>query len=508
MLLMLAGGFSTVFLDPLMILANLVGVVFGIIFGALPGLTAVAGISLFLPISYAMKSSMGLSVLTAIYIGGVSGGLISAILLNIPGTPSSIATCFDGRPLALKGEAGKALGVGAFSSFFGTCFGIAAMLIVSPALAALTIRFGPWEYFGVTIMALTLISSLCGKTLIVGLLSAVLGMMVSTVGLAPIDSARRFTFGSVELTSGFGLLSVLVGLYAISEVVSAAAGSSGKDSALITDYKMKGLGFTWKEMKAQTQNLLVSALIGLGIGILPGIGGSTSNIVAYSVAKNTSKYPEKFGTGIIDGVVASETANNATIGGAMIPLLTLGIPGDGVTAILLGGFLLHGLQPGPLLFQTNGEVVYSIFASMILATIMMAVIMYMGMRLFVKILKIPSCVLMPVVVVLCCIGAYAINSRIFDVWSLVGFGLAGIVMRKFNVPAPPFILGFILGGAFETNLRRGLDYSNGNFFEIFARPIAVLFLAVTVLSAGFSIVNNFRKYRKSFREAEESGMQP
>lgn len=498
-------GFSTVFLDPFMILAMVVGVVFGIIFGALPGLTCVAALSLFLPITYAMKSSMGLSMMTAIYIGGTSGGLISAILLNIPGTPASIATCFDGRPMALRGEAGKALGVAVFSSIFGTVFGIAAMVMTSPALAALTIKFGPWEYFGVTICALTLISSLCGKSLIIGLLSAVFGMMFATIGLAPIDSAQRFTFGSVELSSGFSLLTVLVGLYAISEVISTASGTSGKDTTMISDYKIKGLGFTWAEMKTQTKNLLISALIGLGIGILPGIGGSTSNIVAYSVAKNTSKYPEKFGTGIIDGVVAPETANNACIGGAMIPLLTLGIPGDGSTAILLGAFLLHGLQPGPLLFQTNGDVVYSIFASMIMSTLIMGTIMYLGMRMFVKILKVPSYILMPIVVVLCCIGAYAINSRVFDVWALVGFGMLGIIMQKIGLPAPPFILGFLLCDAFETNLRRGLEYSNGNIYEILTRPIAMLFIVVTILSVAYSIFTSVNKYRKSLGGSKETG---
>lgn len=499
---MMATGFSSVFFDPFMILAIIAGVLIGIVFGALPGLTCVAGLSLLLPVTYAMKSAMGLSMLTALYIGGTSGGLISAILLNIPGTPSSIATCFDGRPLALKGEAGKALGVAVFSSIFGTCFGIAAMVLTSPMLAALTIKFGPWEYFGVTICALTLISSLCGKSLTIGLLSAVFGMMFATVGLAPIDSAARFTFGSVELSSGFSLLTVLVGLYAISEVISTAAGTGDKDVTMITDYKIKGLGFSLSEMKTQVRNLLVSGAIGLWIGILPGIGGSTSNIVAYSVAKNTSKYPEKFGTGIIDGVVAPETANNASIGGAMIPLLTLGIPGDGSTAILLGGFLLHGLQPGPLLFHTNGDVVYSIFASMIVSTFVMGAIMYLGMRMFVKVLKIPSYILMPVIVVLCCIGAYAINSRIFDVWALVAFGLLGIVMQKTGIPAPPFILGFLLCEAFETNLRRGLEYSNGNFFEILTRPIAMMFIALTVLSVFYSVYTNVKKYKRSLEYQE------
>lgn len=490
---MLFTGFAALFTDPLLFLTILLGVTFGIIFGALPGLTTVAGLSMFLPITYAMSSTMGLSMLTAVYIGGVSGGLISAILLNIPGTPSSIATCFDGRPLALKGQAGKALGVGVFSSLAGTFFGIAAMILIAPALAALTIKFGPWEYFGVTLFALTLIASLCGKSLVVGLLSALFGMMFATVGLAPIDSAKRFTFSTVELTSGFHLLTVLVGLYAISEVLSTSAGNTGKDVSLITDYKIKGLGFTWREMKSQIGNLFWSCMIGLGIGILPGIGGSTSNIIAYSVAKNTSKHPEKFGTGIIDGVVATESSNNVSIGGAMIPLLTLGIPGDGATAILLGGFMLHGLQPGPLLFQSSGEIVYSIFAAMILSAIAMALIMYLGMRMFVRILNVPSNILLPVIVVLCCIGSYALNSRTFDVWALVLFGIIGLGMQKFGVPLPPFILGFILEGAFETNLRRGLEYSNGNFFEVFTRPIAAVFLALTVLSVAYSIYSLVKK---------------
>ena len=428
---MLGSGFAFILSDPFTILLLVLGVAFGIVFGALPGLTTVAALSMFLPLSYSMNSTTGLATLTAIYIGGISGGLISAILLNMPGTPSSIATCFDGHPLARKGQAGKALGVGVFSSLFGTLFGIFAMILISPTLAELTIKFGPWEYFGVTFFALTLISSLCGRNLILGLLSALLGMMFATVGLAPIDSAKRFTFDTVALTSGFHLLSVLVGLYAISEVLSSSSDIQGQNVSITTNYKIKGLGFSLAEMAAQTKNLVYSSLIGLGIGILPGIGGSTSNIIAYSVAKSTSKHPEKFGTGIIDGIVATESSNNASIGGAMIPLLTLGIPGDGATAILLGGFILHGLQPGPLLFQSNGNVVYGIFAAMILSSIVMVLLMYWGMRGFVRILKVPSHILMPLIVVLCCIGAYALNSRVFDVWGLLLFGVTVNLLKIF-----------------------------------------------------------------------------
>ncbi|MDR1835929.1 MAG: tripartite tricarboxylate transporter permease [Fusobacteriaceae bacterium] len=481
MLELFGAGFSVIFANPLNILLIFTGVLAGIIFGALPGLTTVAALSMFLPITYGMHLGIALAVLTGIYIGGTSGGLVSAILLNIPGTPSSIATCFDGRPLALKGQAGKALGVGIFCSFLGTMGSIAAMVFISPLLAAFTIKFGPWENFAVTVFALALISSLVGKSLTKGLLSAFFGMMIATIGMAPIDSANRYTFGSLDLTSGLTLLPVLVGLYAISEVVSNAGGGHGQRASIISDFKIKGLGFSFLEFKGQITNIIRSMLIGIGIGILPGIGGSTSNLIAYSVAKNSSKKPEDFGTGIIDGVVASETSNNATIGGAMIPLLTLGIPGDGSTALLLGGFMLHGVTPGPLLFETNGAAVYTIFAAMIVSSFLMMIIMYAGMKGFVQILKIPSFILLPVIVVLCIIGAYVVNFRTFDAWGLLIFGIIGILMQKFGVPIPPLILGFILGEPFETNLRRGLQYSNGNFLDIVNHPIALAFFGLLIL---------------------------
>ena len=492
MLEMLNSGFGAVFGDPLGLAFIAIGVIVGVIFGSLPGLTTVAALSMFLPITYAMASGNGLSMLTAIYIGGISGGLISAILLNIPGTPASIATTFEGVPMARKGEAGKALGLGIFASLAGTIIGIIAMIVLSPVLAELTIKFGPWEYFGVTLFALTLIASLSGKSMTKGLISALFGMMFATVGLSSIDSAQRFTFGSVDLSSGFNLLAVLVGLYAISEVLS--SGDSPQSTGETRHYKMQGLlGFRLSELKDQIVNLIRSSLIGLGIGILPGIGASSSNIIAYSVTKNVSKTPEKFGTGIPDGIIATESSNNSSIGGAMIPLLTLGIPGDGATAILLGGFMLHGLQPGPLLFQTNGEVVYHIFASMIVASFLMAFIMYAGMRFFVKILEIPSYILMPIIIVLCLIGAYSLNNRIFDMWGLVLFGIIGLSLAKFDIPAPPFILGFILENALETNLRRGLQYANGDLAEILQHPICVAFLLLTLGSILLSVYRQFKK---------------
>jgi putative tricarboxylic transport membrane protein len=497
MLELFGAGFAAIFSSPANIPLIALGVVAGIIFGSLPGLTTVAALSMFLPITYGMDLGISLAILTGIYIGGTSGGLVSAILLNIPGTPSSIATCFDGRPLALKGQADKALGVGIFCSFIGTLVSIVAMVFVSPLLADLTIKFGPWENFAVTVFALALISSLVGKSLIKGLISALLGMMIATIGFAPIDGVKRYTFGSVELTSGFTLLPVLVGLYAISEVIASSASHKGKNTTIITDFKIRGLGFRFAEIKTQIGNIIRSCFIGLGIGILPGIGGSTANLVAYSVVKNSSKYPEKFGTGIIDGVVASESANNATIGGAMIPLLTLGIPGDGSTALLLGGFMLHGITPGPLLFQTQASAVYMIFAAMILSSLIMMVVMYGGMKGFVQILKIPAYILLPVIVILCIIGAYATNFRTFDAWGLVLFGVIGLLMQKFGIPIPPLILGFILGEPFETNLRRGLQYSNGNVFDILNHPIALFFFIMLALFFGFTGIQKKLREKKS-----------
>lgn len=493
---MLLKGITAVVADPICIALIFFCTGIGIVFGAIPGLTATIAIAMMLPITFSMNTTMGISTLVALYIGGISGGLVSAILLNMPGTPSSIATCFDGRPMALKGEGGKALGVGVVFSFIGTVIGIAAMIFIAPPLAAVTIKFGAWEYFTVTLFSLTLIAGLSGKNIIKGIITAILGMMFASVGLAPIDGVERFTFGNIELSSGFAMLSVLVGLYAISEVMKTAGTIQNGEDYIATKVNLKGFGFTLPVFFSQLKNAVRSALIGIGIGILPGIGGGTSNIVSYSIAENQSKYPEKFGTGIVDGVVASETANNATIGGAMIPLLTLGIPGDTATAMLLGGFMIHGIQPGPLLFESHGDIVYGVFMAMILSSFFMLIWSFGAMRLFIRILKVPKNYLFPIIVVLCSVGAFALDNRVFDAASIVLFGIIGYSLEKLKYPLPPFILGFVLGGTFEQNLRRGLQIGNGNLFDLFNYPIAILFLVATFLSVIFSI----RQYHNSARK--------
>lgn len=481
------------------------GVGVGIIFGSIPGLSAAMAIALFLPMTFAMGPEAGMTLLISLYIGAISGGLISAILINIPGTPSSISTCFDGSPMAKNGEAGKALGAGVVFSFLGGLISFIALIFLAPPLAQLTLKFSPIEYFAITVFALTMIAALASGSMVKGMLGGMVGLIFATVGLSPIDGARRFTLGIDNLSSGFDLLAVLIGLFAVTEVIIAAEGfSSDKKIEPIPLKKIKGFGFSMAEFLGQKWNLLRSSIIGLFIGILPGIGGSTSGILAYIAAKKQSKHPEKFGTGIVDGVVASESANNATIGGALVPLLALGIPGDGVTAMMLGGFMIHGLTPGPLLFKTNAEFVYGIFAACLVANVVMLILEFFGMRIFVKLLKIPKHFLLPVIMVLCVVGSFAVNSNPFDAQSILFFGLIGYAMNKGKVPLPPAILGFILGPLVETNLRRGLMFTDNNFWAFFTKPIALGFLLAAIVALVYPIIKSMINHHKNVKASTVS----
>ena len=473
-----------------------VGVAVGIIFGSIPGLTATMAIALCLPMTFGMDPVVGMCLLCGLYVGGISGGLISAILINIPGTPASVATCFDGYPMAARGEAGKALGIGIFYSFLGGLVSLFVLFFLAPPLARFALKFGPYEYFSVAVFSLTLVAGLAGKSLAKGLATACIGFSAALVGMAPIDSYRRFTMGLTELDSGFDLLPVLIGLFAISEILKEAGNFSGIENMELRKFKMVGfMGITWAKFKDQLWNFIRSTAIGVGIGILPGIGGGTSNLLSYMAAKNSSKYPEKFGTGIIDGVIASEAANNASIGGAFVPLLTLGIPGDTVTAMLLGGFMIHGIVPGPLLFQSNGDLVYGIFVALLVANFVMLAMEYYGLRIFVKLLKIPKCYLLPVILALCVVGAFGLNNRVFDVWTILIFGLLGYGLDRFGYPLVPMILGFILGPMVETSLRRGLMISQGSFVPFLTRPISAFLLVAAVLYAVTAIRKNMKTAR-------------
>lgn len=499
MLSLFGQGFLTV-LRPECLFLVIAGVAVGILFGAVPGLTSVMAVALFLPVTYGMDAGSGIAVLAALYIGATSGGLISAVLLKIPGTPASIATCWDGHPMVEKGEGAKALGVGVVFSFLGTVFSIAALIFIAPPLARVALRFGPHEYFAIAVFSLTLIATLSSGSMIKGLFSGALGFAFATVGIAPIEANVRFGFGSYELNDGFKTLTVLIGLFAVSEVLKTAESvkrEAPPEVKQVNMGKIRGFGFSMAEFLGQMPNFIRSSLIGVGVGILPGIGAGTSNILSYIAAQKQSKHPERFGTGIIDGIVASETANNAGIGGAMIPLMTLGIPGDGVTAILLGGFMVHGIAPGPLLFQNHAKLVYTVFAALILASVAMLLIEFYGLRIFIKLLKIPKHILLPVVFILCVVGAFGLSSLTFDVWTILLFGVIGYMFVGFKVPQAPFIIGFILGPMAEINLRRGLMLSDGRFSGFFENGISCTFLALSALSVLLSVIGGIRKARKA-----------
>jgi len=490
---LLLTGFESVFTFQIILLVA-VGVALGLIFGSIPGLTATMAIAICLPITYGMDPVAGMSLLMGLYIGGVSGGLIPAILLKLPGTPSSIATTFDGYPMAQNGQAGKAFNFAIVSSFFGGILSIIILIVISPPLGRIALQFGPFEYFAIVIFSLTLIASLSGDSLPKGIMAGLLGIGFAMVGSAPIDAFPRFTFGFSDMDAGFNLLPVLIGLFALSEILLLA--EKKVKNSLNAQLKKVSYKVSLKEYLEQGWNFLRSSIIGIAIGILPGIGGGTSNIISYVAAKNSSKKPETFGKGNPAGVVASESANNASVGGALVPLISLGIPGDTVTAMLLGGLVLHGLQPGPLLIQNSGDVVYGIFAALLIANVFMILFLFLGMKGFIRLLSIPHHILMPVIIALCVVGAFGVNNRLFDVGALLFFGVLGYLMIKFGYPLTPLVLGFILGPLLETNLRRGLMLSQGDFTPFLTSPIAATFLLITAASLIFVIYSNWKKKKK------------
>ncbi len=459
----------------------LFGTCVGIMFGASPGLTASMGMALLMPITFSMNTISSMALLIGLYIGGTSGGMITAVLLGIPGTPAAIATTFDGYPMARNGRPAAALGFGLISSFVGGMISLVILFNIAPRLAEVAVKFTPADYFAVTLFSLSLIAGLTGKSIIKGLMSGIIGLMVATIGPAALEVTPRFTFGFESFNAGFQLICVLVSVYAVAELFLFSGQSYKDDFDLSYDTsKLKGFGVKLKDFQGQVFNLVRSALMGTFIGILPGIGAGTSNIMAYSAAKNASKTPEEFGNGIKDGIIASETANNAVTGGAMVPLLTLGIPGDAGTAILLAGLTLQGIAPGPLIFTKSADIIYAIFATLIVANVLMILVEYWGMKTFLHLVKIPRHYILTIVMLFCVIGAYSQNNRIFDVYSVWMIGVLAFVLVKLGFDMTPFVMGFILGAILERNLLRGLMFEDGSFLHFFQRPISGTFLILTI----------------------------
>lgn len=463
------------------------GVFCGIIGGALPGISPSMTIALILPISLYLPSSFAVMLLIGAYQGAMYGGSVSAVLINTPGTASAAATAFDGYQMAINGYAGKAIGMSLTASCAGGLLSAVVLIFLAKWLAILSLKFGPAEYFGVMLFALTLIAGVCGDNMLKGIIAAGLGLLAATVGQDPIVGSERLTFGIFNLFDGFAMLSVFIGVFAMSELMMQLRQQPEilNSPAELLDYKKNRL--TFADFWGQRWNMFISSMIGTFIGILPGVGGSTASFLAYAEAKRRSKHPEKFGTGFIDGVAAAESANNAVCGGAMIPMLALGIPGDVVTAIMLGAFVVHGIKPGPLLFTQHISEVYMIYVSLLLSTLFLLVIGLLFLPIVVQIVRIRKSVLFPCVFILCIIGTYSARGNVFDSLMMLGFGLFGYFMRCNKFQLAPFIIAFVLGPEAELNFRLALRISDNNYMTFLEKPISAVLLILTLISAVFFV---------------------
>ncbi|HEX4994778.1 MAG TPA: tripartite tricarboxylate transporter permease [Methylomirabilota bacterium] len=462
----------------------LVGTLGGVVGGALPGVTITMTIILVLPFTYGLDPLQGLAAMTGVYVGGSAGGLITACLIGIPGTPSAIATTFDGFPMARKGEPGRAVWLGTWASFWGGILGGLFLIGATAPLAAFALEFGPWEYFSLFIFALSMVAGLTEASLLKGLLSGAIGLVVTVIGSDPIMAVPRLTMGSEFLRGGFQFLPILIGVFAFAQIM-ADVEKMGRRGETVQAVFAPSLAVShpkiiW-EILSRPFLLLWSTVIGILIGVLPAIGGSAANIMAYDQAKKFSRHPERFGTGTPEGIIASESSNNANVGGSLVTIMAFGIPGDAVTAVMLGAMIIHGIQPGPLFISQNPDLAYGIFAAYILAHPIMVLIIAAGARFFLHIVSVPKAVLIPVVLVLCVIGAYALNNIMENVYVLLLFGLLGYAFVKLGFPLAPLILGVILGDQIEVNLVRAI-MTDPDPWLFLTRPISGALIALSAAS--------------------------
>ena len=496
-LALLAKGFTTV-LSGYNLLALIMGSFMGIIIGAIPGLTATMGIALLVPFTFGMNPITGIVMLLGIYTGAIYGGGIASILIKTPGTPAAAATVFDGYPMAQKGMAGKAIGIATVASGIGGTFTALCLTFFAPILANFALRFSAPEYFALAVFGLSVTVTLAGRSPLKGFISGAVGLLIAMVGLDPIGGFPRFTFGMVELTGGFSFVPMLIGLFALSEGFRQVETilTAPKVKAVLTEILPK-----LRELKGLSVTFIRSCVIGLIVGITPAIGAETSCFVSYSEAKRTSKHPELFGTGILEGVAAPQTAENASTGGDMLPMLTLGIPGDAATAVLMGALTIHNLQPGPLLFRDHSELVHQIFGGMIVANFMFVILGLTFARFFARVINIDRRCLVPMIFIACMVGSYSINNVLYDLATCVFFGFLGYLMIRYDYPVSPMVLAQILGAMMESNFRRSLVMSRGDPSILVTRPIA---LTILILAA-FTTITAIRRQRRALQA--QAGMQ-
>lgn len=494
-------------LTPLSIAAIGFGTLIGLVFGSIPGLTFTVALALILPITFAMDAVPAIGMLLGTYIGGMTGGSVSAILLGIPGTPSAAATVLDGHPMTKAGNASIALGSAVVASAFGGIFSLIVMIISVDIVSKLAIGFGPAEIFALVFFGMATICGLCGDSLVKGLISGVIGLMIMTIGIDAIDGAQRMTFGSIQMLQGVNLLVAMIGLFAIPFVIEAFSDRlplqqtepRGKGKVAQLRAEMPSLRLLWKNSWLMTR----CSALGTGIGAIPGTGGAIAAFLAYDHAKRFSKAGTPFGKGNIQGVIAPEAANNAVTGGTLIPLLSLGIPGDPATAIVLAGLMIHGITPGPALFLQHSNEVYGMYFAVLAAYFWVLGLQFVGIRLFVHVLRIPREMLALIVLVMCSIGAYSIRNSVFDIYMMGAIGALAHTLIVFRIPLTPIILGMVLGPTLENEFRTAMALSDGDLSAFVASPISLVFYGLAALIIGLHFLS-LMKPSKTTKEVEVS----
>jgi putative tricarboxylic transport membrane protein len=481
------------------------GVLIGVVMGAIPGLTGTMAIALLLPLTFYMTANHAITLLVAIYASSFAGGVVTAILLGIPGEPASIVTTFDGHPMARNGEPGKALGYAILSSGFGGLVSWIILVTLTFPISEVAVRLRPFDILSLVMMALVLIAALGEGSIFKGIVAGLFGILVSMPGTDPSSGDVRLTFGFHQLDAGFSTLSVLVGTYAVSVVLSDLITIGRKEKEHVVHSPTARIRLSFGEIRGQAWNLLRSSVIGTGIGILPALGGIVGSVISYTVARSTSKTPEKFGTGFADGIVASECGATATVGGALVPLIALGIPGSVTDVFLLAALVIQGLQPGPLLFSQHPEIVYIFFASMLAATIVLMAVLLIGIPYIVKILSVPLQYLFPIILMFCMTAAFADNNRVFDVFVMLAFGIIGLVMSKNGFSLGAFVIGFVLGPVGERSLRAGLTLSDGSYLDILHHPVSATCALLSVVIFLWSLRSQHRMNRRLQSLANETG---
>ncbi|MFN2349331.1 MAG: tripartite tricarboxylate transporter permease [Thioalkalivibrio sp.] len=461
------------------LIAIVIGVTIGVIVGAIPGMTGTLAVALALPFTFYLSPVTAILLLVGIYKGSFYGGSIPAILIRSPGTPAAACTALDGYPLTQQGKSGKALNMALYASCLADLVSNAALFFFAAMIAGYALRFGPAEFFALICFALTITAGVSGNSLLRGLVATCLGLLLATIGQDLVYGSPRMHFGEPELMGGLNFIPVLIGLFAIPEIINSIArrGAPPPEIKAVDRNRV-----TWPELRSCLPAIGRGSLIGVVLGAIPGIGGAPAAFLSYSEAKRTSKEPEKFGKGSLEGVAAAESGNNGVCGATLIPLLALGIPGDVITAIILGAFMIHGIAPGPQLFETNLSMVYAIFIGILVSSVVLFVVGKMAIKAFGRIADVPKGILLPAVLVLCVYGAYAVNNTLFDVGVMLVMGVVGYIMLRLSIPAAPFLIAFILGPMFEDNLRRALLTSRGSPLVFLQSGISLFFLGLTVIA--------------------------